>query len=136
MDAQGCFWWCWASILGGTQDGIGATRLDRLQSLEADREWRRASQAAASCIDQSITLTTTHHIPSSRNPPLAIRSTSRAVCSSSPKMIKIWSMKKDEETAKKKGTKTSSAQLRVQKGELASSSSPCHTASDDQPLLV
>lgn len=31
-------------------------------------------------------------------------------------MIKIWSMKKDEESAKKKKPKTSPAQLRVQKG--------------------
>lgn len=32
-------------------------------------------------------------------------------------MIKIWSMKKDEESAKKKKPKTSPAQLRIQKGE-------------------
>lgn len=31
-------------------------------------------------------------------------------------MIKIWSLKKDEETAKKRKPKTSPAQLRVQKG--------------------
>lgn len=33
-------------------------------------------------------------------------------------MIKIWSLKKDEETARKKKPKTSPAQLRVQKGKL------------------
>jgi hypothetical protein len=33
------------------------------------------------------------------------------------KMLKVWSLKKDEETAKKKKPKTSPAQLRVQKGE-------------------
>lgn len=32
-------------------------------------------------------------------------------------MLKVWSLKKDEETAKKKKPKTSPAQLRVQKGE-------------------
>lgn len=31
-------------------------------------------------------------------------------------MLKVWSLKKDEETAKKKKPKTSPAQLRVQKG--------------------
>lgn len=33
-------------------------------------------------------------------------------------MLKVWSLKKDEETAKKKKPKTSPAQLRVQKGKL------------------
>ena len=33
------------------------------------------------------------------------------------KMIKIWSMKKEEEASRKKKPKTSPAQLRVQKGE-------------------
>lgn len=32
-------------------------------------------------------------------------------------MLKVWSLKKDEETAKKRKPKTSPAQLRVQKGE-------------------
>lgn len=36
-------------------------------------------------------------------------------------MIKIWSLKKDEETARKRKPKTSPAQLRVQKGECRSS---------------
>lgn len=31
-------------------------------------------------------------------------------------MLKVWSLKKDEETAKKRKPKTSPAQLRVQKG--------------------
>lgn len=38
-------------------------------------------------------------------------------------MIKLWSMKKDEESAKKKKPKTSPAQLRVQKGELGRAAS-------------
>jgi ubiquitin-conjugating enzyme E2 M len=35
-------------------------------------------------------------------------------------MLKVWSLKKDEETAKKKKPKTSPAQLRVQKGAFSS----------------
>jgi ubiquitin-conjugating enzyme E2 M len=35
-------------------------------------------------------------------------------------MLKVWSLKKDEETAKKRKPKTSPAQLRVQKGEIGS----------------
>jgi ubiquitin-conjugating enzyme E2 M len=37
------------------------------------------------------------------------------------KMLKVWSLKKDEETAKKRKPKTSPAQLRVQKGTYESS---------------